>query len=663
MKAPLTKSLFMKGLPCTERLRLTIEQLDNKAEADSFLKVLAEGGFQVEALARMQYPDGIFIDTKHGQYEKAAKLTKEALEQENVVLFEAAFLIDGYFVRTDILEKKGNKIKIIEVKAKSYSSDEKFLTAAGRINKKWEDKLWDLAFQKFVVKKSFQSVSLNGYEVEAAFLFADKTKKASIDGMNQLFRIPANGNPRTGVSSRIERIKDLGTPILIEVNEVDAIVNDIIDGNNHMYSLSNSDLRFRSIDLRNYLQKKEDWGNDSPTYKKCKNCEFRTIIAEDGQQVLSDCFARLFDTYSYRNAIPSLIRKPNIFEIWDYKSGPNGWLERGNLFLEDLTQEDLNVTPEPDKISRTERQWLQIQKTVNEDHSIYVEKEGLKNEMHKWQFPLHFIDFETSGAALPFTKNMRPYEQVAFQFSHHMVLEDGTINHQTEYINNTPGEFPNFSFARALYQALKNDKGTIFRYHNHENTILNVIIRQLQDSQEPDAAELITFIKTITISTGNSTVEWKGERAMVDLHKIIKEYYYNPLTKGSISLKYVLPACLNTSELLKNKYSQSLAKLNISSKNFSLDHVWLQLDGDKVASPYKMLPPLFENWEPLDLEDTISDMEDVADGGAALTAYAKLQYQDMSDKEREEITKGLLKYCELDTLAMVMVYEHLRGDC
>ena len=146
---------------------------------------------------------------------------------------------------------------------------------------------------------------------------------------------------------------------------------------------------------------------------------------------------------------------------------------------------------------------------------------------------------------------------------------------------------------------------------------------------------------------------------MVDLHKMIKEYYYNPLTKGSISLKYVLPACLNTSELLKSKYRQSIGKLNISSKNFSSDHVWLQLDGDKVESPYNMLPPLFKNWEPLDLEDTISDLEDVADGGAALTAYAKLQYQDMSDKEREEITKGLLKYCELDTLAMVMVYSIL----
>jgi hypothetical protein len=32
----------------------------------------------------------------------------------------------------------------------------------------------------------------------------------------------------------------------------------------------------------------------------------------------------------------------------------------------------------------------------------------------------------------------------------------------------------------------------------------------------------------------------------------------------------------------------------------------------------------------------------------------------MSEKEREELTQGLKKYCELDTLAMVMVYEHFR---
>jgi uncharacterized protein YprB with RNaseH-like and TPR domain len=56
-------------------------------------------------------------------------------------------------------------------------------------------------------------------------------------------------------------------------------------------------------------------------------------------------------------------------------------------------------------------------------------------------------------------------------------------------------------------------------------------------------------------------------------------------------------------------------------------------------------------------------MEGIADGGAALTAYAKLQYQDMTERERTEITQGLLKYCELDTLAMVMIYEHFKEIC
>ena len=35
----------------------------------------------------------------------------------------------------------------------------------------------------------------------------------------------------------------------------------------------------------------------------------------------------------------------------------------------------------------------------------------------------------------------------------------------------------------------------------------------------------------------------------------------------------------------------------------------------------------------------------------------------MSEKERTEITKGLLKCCELYTLAMVMFYEHLIEIC
>lgn len=86
------------------------------------------------------------------------------------------------------------------------------------------------------------------------------------------------------------------------------------------------------------------------------------------------------------------------------------------------------------------------------------------------------------------------------------------------------------------------------------------------------------------------------------------------------------------------------------------------MDGDKVINPYKTLPPLFDDWSETELEENISDIENIADGGAALTVYAKLQYVNMTTKERNEITQGLLKYCELDTLAMVMIYEYFKYD-
>ena len=73
-----------------------------------------------------------------------------------------------------------------------------------------------------------------------------------------------------------------------------------------------------------------------------------------------------------------------------------------------------------------------------------------------------------------------------------------------------------------------------------------------------------------------------------------------------------------------------------------------------------MLPPLFDGWSEEEIESTLSELDNVANGGAALTAYGKLQYTNMTKAERNEVTKALLKYCELDTLAMVMIYEHLR---
>ena len=220
-----------------------------------------------------------------------------------------------------------------------------------------------------------------------------------------------------------------------------------------------------------------------------------------------------------------------------------------------------------------------------------------------------------------------------------------------------------------MLDALIHDEGTIFKYSTHENTILNAIRDQLKSSNYPFKNELVSFIESISHPKDKHPDPWEvptrlsgnGTRDMVDLCAVIKKYYYNPHTKGSNSIKQVLPAVLKSSKFIQSKYSKSIEKIRITSKNFSPDHIWLQYHNDEIINPYDLLPPLYENMTQEQINDTLSELENINDGGAALTAYGKIQYTDMTKQEREEISKSLKRYCELDTLAMVMIYEHLNS--
>ena len=97
----------------------------------------------------------------------------------------------------------------------------------------------------------------------------------------------------------------------------------------------------------------------------------------------------------------------------------------------------------------------------------------------------------------------------------------------------------------------------------------------MQDSEEKDKEVLIDFIQSISHSTGKGANKWIGQRDMVDLWVVAKNYYFNPLTKGSNSLKDLLPSALNKSAYLRDKYSKPLNDLSITSKNFSDNHIWL----------------------------------------------------------------------------------------
>jgi len=69
-----------------------------------------------------------------------------------------------------------------------------------------------------------------------------------------------------------------------------------------------------------------------------------------------------------------------------------------------------------------------------------------------------------------------------------------------------------------------------------------------------------------------------------------------------------------------------------------------------------VLPAMFPNDPELDYHN----LEGVHNGGEAMSVYPKIQYMD--EDEQKIARHNLLKYCELDTYAMVKVWRALRGE-
>ena len=619
----LTKTLFKKGLECPLKLTVNYKSSEEKNE---FLSALADGGFQAEELSRLHYRPGYLIDDR--DYANSLKNTNDLLKKPDSIIYEAAFLHENLFVRTDILVKTGNVIKVIEVKAKSFDStmNNVFINNSGRIRPEWRLYLFDLAFQKYVVQKSYPEYSIQSY-----LMLADKSKRASIDGLNQLFQITKNPNIRTGIDVKVESIEDIGDPIM-EPRNLSGLINDIISKDIHkIHGLSFKSLVENFTEL--YTNQKEINWKDYNGHV-CRECWMEQFNIGDEDKL-----------------------RPNIYELWQFRNQKT--LFKSNIFFLDQLQKSDFDEPLETHLSIKNRQLLQIEKRVNESLNkpvdFYLDVDNLRDEMLEWKFPLHFIDFETCTSALPFTKGRHPYEQIAFQYSHHIIYSDGKIEHKSEYINAEPGMFPNYDFVRSLKKDLEFDNGSVFKYATHENSILNAIYDQLIDSDETDKNELMDFIQSVTNKKENNKLIWRGERDMIDMCDLVKKYFYDSYMKGSNSIKVVLPAVIKICEFVNKKYSKKIGEINTTSLNFSNDHVWIQ-DGN--LDPYSSLPiPDFST-----ITKPVGDINKLNNGGDALTAYAKIQYLEMSSQERKIIKESLLKYCELDTLAMVMIYEFFASE-
>lgn len=645
----LTKSRFKLACECPTKLFYTAKGsvYANQAVDDPFLLALADGGFQVGELAKCYFPYGVEVTILN--YEDAERQTVELLEHDKVVIFEAAIRFENLFIRADILVKNGDNLRLIEVKSKSWdpAKDTFVSQKTGTIKSEWKPYLYDVAFQKYVVEHAFPNAV-----VSASLMMTDKTSLCPTDGLHQKIRITKdeNGRKRAKLTEPLTEA-DLSTRILCEV-----LVNDCCD-----VIFAGTDTQ--PPDPKSFEERVEFYANmyardekiTSPITSACKKCEFRTTPEDSAlglKSGLTECWGAAL-SWS-----PEECEEQTVLDVWDYRKKDKS-IKEGRIKLVDIDEDD--ISPEEDGkpgLSRTQRQWIQIEKARNGDVESFIDIGNLEREMNKWKFPLHFIDFETATPAIPFNRGRHPYEGIAFQFSHHIVHDDGRVEHAGEYINTQTGKFPNFDFIRALKSQLETDNGSIFRYADHENSYVNMIARQLLSYEDhmPDRDDLLAFIKSISKSTKDSSEAWEGDRSMIDMLALVKRYYYDPRMKGSNSIKQVLPAILNSSDCLQEKYSRPIygADGGIPSSNFA-NWTWVHSVDGEVTDPYKLLPRMFQDVSENDLE-LLSD-DEIRDGGAAMTAYARLQFEDMSEYERSEIRKALLQYCELDTMAMVMIFE------
>jgi hypothetical protein len=654
----LTKSRFILALECETKLFYTgkTEYADHKKD-DPFLSALAEGGFQVGELAKLYFPGGCEIETL--AHEQALQQTQDLLERESVILYEAAIRHRNLFLRADILIKDGSSLDLIEVKSKSFkgSGPEDMLNRIGTIQSDWIPYLYDVAFQKHVLALSFPQMQIRSY-----LLLADKNARATVDGLNQRFLIcKQDGRSRVRVREGTTP-ETLGEPILIRV-PVDELAAAIYEGRDG----PSRDLPF--AEWVEYLAECYEQDRKIPTElgsKKCSKCEFRCTVEEERTGLKSgfkECWRE------QAGLKEKDFTEPLVIDLWKSNSR-DSFLKRGIYFLRDIDTELLQPksggagrVDEKPGLSKSERQRLQVEKARSGDPSPYFDADGLKAETERWVYPLHFIDFETTQVAIPFNRGMAPYEGIAFQFSHHRIEADGRIAHAGQYLHGQRGEFPSFAFLRALKEELEADQGTIFRYAAHENTYLNIIYAQLRQAdagEVPDRDELCEWSTTVTQPTERNQGCWvPGRRNMVDQLELVHRYFYHPATGGSNSLKRVLPAVLGSSEYLQSKYAcpiygrgQEIPSLNFESWS------WIRRDeGGTPIDPYRLLPPIFEEAEEDDLEHLVSDPK-LADGAAAMIAYARMQFSEMAESERRAIQQALLKYCELDTLAMVMLWEY-----
>ncbi len=138
----LTKSKYMNGLESDALLWMVVNQKESLPEVDELTQAKFDAGKDVEILARKMF-DG--VDLSGADFKENLAETKKYVSQ-NKIVFEAGFMIDNLFSRSDVIIPNGDgSLDLIEIKGST---------------KVKESHVKDLAFQKHVLELS--GLKVNG---------------------------------------------------------------------------------------------------------------------------------------------------------------------------------------------------------------------------------------------------------------------------------------------------------------------------------------------------------------------------------------------------------------------------------------------------------------------------------------------------------------------
>ena len=458
MKNYYSKSKFVLFYGCNKRLWLEKNRQEYKEEVNNEER-LAKGNI-VGDLAMRLFGDYYLAETPDNDLNLQTKKTKKAMDKNEKVICEAAFIYKNHYCAVDILVKEDDGYSVYEVK--STTSLEKHY-------------YYDLAYQYYVLK----NIGLKINKLTLVHINSDYVLDGELN-LNDYFVI-----------------NDLTSEVKDKYDEVCSLLemsDKILDSDIELPSVINS------------------------TCNKNGGCPYLAYCRKYNNIPEANS---VFDLYNNRSKI---------------KQVNNNILTFNDLLANGVKLSDI--------------QRRQIDFALNNKEVLYIDKQKVKAFLDSFTFPLYFFDFETYQDIIPKYTGCRPYQQIPFQYSLHILYKDGELEHK-EFLGDGLNN-PIYDIANSMLNDL-GIGGSIVAYN---------------DSFEKSRIKELAYIVTDKKNELFALVD-----RFVDLADVFQNgYCYNKQMGGSFSIKSVLPALFPNDTELNYKNLEGVHK------------------GDEASAAYLALP-------------------------------------------------------------------------